>query len=158
MEEEPKPKQPCKTCGPPAAWNPEQTRRDLFRNAAIAGIGLATASTFLTAPISANAASSFGFDIDECLSASDTQYEQCYAAMKAMPNSTPYEELLRDLARLDCAADKINREIECYAQLAIEIAKELADYAIRHPDTAEGQLIIIGGIALIVIAGVLVLA
>ena len=157
-EQEPQPKQPCKTCGP-TGWNPQQTRRELFKNAAIAGVGIATTATFLTMPTPAYAAD---FDIGACLGAADDAYDACMAAANALPDDSVWDGIKRTRARAKCAVKKATDVAKCYDQLAKELAKAVKDYIAKHPYLVAGAIVVLLGVVLVVViiaaAPVLILA
>ena len=161
MEDEPK--QPCKTCGP-TNWNPQQTRRDLFKNVAVAGFGLATATAFLTASTPVNAAPAPGFDIGQCLGDAEDAYHKCMDAADALPVDSIWDGIKQTRARAKCLGKRALAEGKCYKQLADELATAVKDFIRQHPYLVAGAIVIILGVAFVVvivaaaIAPVLVLA
>ncbi len=134
LEDEPRP--PCKSCGP-TNWNPQQTRRELFKNAAIAGVGITTASVLLTAPVQSHAAAII------CEQIRDSCTDSCNKGNQGLA------DLFICIAA--CTADYV----ACKALQLLQGLKNLLDAAGQfladHPELVAGATFVVAGVVFVAI-------
>ena len=150
MEEEQEPKQPCKTCGP-TNWNPQQTRRNLFKTAAIAGLSIATAGTFLTTSVQSAYAEPAPFSLSACKQRAYDEYEDCCQVVGASGNSKIWMAIVGypacwteyEFQLLACEATEVEEVAAAAAQWLSDHASELAQLV--------GEAIVIAGVVLVLV-------
>ena len=151
MEEEPKPKQLCKTCGK-TGWNPQQTRRQLFKNAAIAGVGIATAGSLLVGSATPAIADPEDLEIDKAIC--EDQFNADMNNCNLQFPDRDYESLAK---RMACQSLAYGAQGVCLAEaLAKEAQRRLNDarfYLTAHlPQIIYGTVIVVGVVVIVILA------